>query len=102
MAEVDDRIFSTSVELLYTFAPFEIAAPRDEKKLEFCKEQIRGAGGLGAWEGPQVGESARAITLETFAVDESASVQVCAAGPSGVGGTDRDNRRRRCTRWASD
>jgi len=75
LAEVDDRIFSTSVDLLYTFAPFEIAAPKDEKKVEFNKEQIKGAGGLGAWEGTKVCESAREITLHTFATDESASVQ---------------------------
>ena len=77
LAEIDDRIFSTSVDLLYTFAPFEIAAPKDEKKIEFEREQIKGAGGLdGAWEGIKVSESARAITVETFATDESASVQV--------------------------
>ena len=77
LAEVCDRIFSTSVDLLYTFAPFEITAPEDEKKLEFDRGQIKGAGGLEAWEGIKVGESAREITLETFATDESASVQVC-------------------------
>lgn len=76
LPEVDDRIFSTSVDVLYTFAPFEIAAPRDEKKLEFDKGQIKGDGGLGAWDGTKAGESAREITLEIFATDESASVQV--------------------------
>lgn len=75
LAEVDDRIFSTSVDLLYTFAPFEITAPKDEKKLDFDKEQIEGAGGLGAWEGTTASASAREITLQTFATDESASVQ---------------------------
>lgn len=76
LPEVDDRIFSTSVDLLYTFAPFEIAAPKDDKKLDFDKEQIDGAGGLGAWEGVKVSESARKMTLSVFALDESASVQV--------------------------
>ncbi|KAF9650233.1 uricase [Thelephora ganbajun] len=75
LVEVDDRIFSTSVDLLYTFAPFEITAPKDEKKLDFGKEQIKGEGGLAAWEGIKVGESAREITLSVFATDESASVQ---------------------------
>lgn len=75
LAEVNDRIFSTSVDLLYAFAPFEIAAPKDEKKLELEKEQIEGAGGLGAWEGVKVSESARETTLSVFALDESASVQ---------------------------
>ena len=76
MPEVDDRIFSTSVDLLYTFAPFEITAPKDEKKLEFGKEQIEGTGGLGAWEGIKAAKFARETTLSVFATDESASVQV--------------------------
>lgn len=76
LAEVNDRIFSTSVDLLYAFTPFEIAAPEDEKRLHFGKEQIKGPGGLGAWDGAKVSESAREITLQVFATDESASVQV--------------------------
>jgi len=75
LGEVDDRIFSTSVDLLYTFAPFEIAGPKDDKKVEFDKEQIRGAGGLGAWDGTGVSANARETTLGIFATDESASVQ---------------------------
>lgn len=75
LKEVDDRIFSTSVDILYTFTPFKITAPKDEKKLDFDKEQIRGPGGLGAWEGITASESAREITLSVFATDESASVQ---------------------------
>ena len=35
LAEVNDRIFSTSVDLVYTFKPFAIKAPKDNKKLEF-------------------------------------------------------------------
>ena len=76
MKEVSDRIFSTSVDLLYTFAPFEITAPKDEKRLDFEREQIAGASGLEAWEGTKVSERAREITLSVFATDESASVQV--------------------------
>ena len=83
LAEVDDRIFSTSVDLLYTFAPFEIAAPQDEKRLEFDKHHIKGPGGLGAWNGAKASESAREITLEVFATDESASVQVGVASVRG-------------------
>jgi len=75
LAELNDRIFSTSVDLLYSFTPFEIAAPKDEKRLEFDKGQIKGAGGLGAWEGVKASESARETTLHVFATDESASVQ---------------------------
>lgn len=83
LAEVDDRIFSTSVDLLYAFAQFEITAPKDEKKLELDKEQIKGEGGLGAWEGVKVSESAREITLQVFATDESASVQVSVSNLAG-------------------
>lgn len=35
LAEVNDRILSTSIDLAYTFVPFTITAPTDEKKLEF-------------------------------------------------------------------
>lgn len=39
LPEVDDRIFSTSVDLVYAFKPFAIARSSDEKifKLEQCK-----------------------------------------------------------------
>lgn len=102
LGEVDDRIFSTSVDLLYTFAPFEITAPKDEKRVGFDKEQIRGAGGLGAWDGDRASESAREITLETFATDESASVQVSAPSRAGIAALIRRKHRRHCTRWGSD
>jgi hypothetical protein len=35
LPEVDDRIFSTSIDLVYKFSPFTITVPSDEKKLEF-------------------------------------------------------------------
>lgn len=39
LGEVDDRIFSTSIDLVYTFKPFSVARSEDEKifKLEQCK-----------------------------------------------------------------
>ena len=77
LQEVDDRILSTSVELTYTFAPVQIAPPSDEKKLDFIiplqKGQDKYAGSV--WD-EEVGSRARAATLETFATDESDSVQV--------------------------
>ena len=88
LAEVNDRIFSTSVDLLYSFTPFEIAAPKDEKRLDFDREQIKGAGGLGAWEGVKASESARETTLHVFATDESASVQVRVSCLAATSGTD--------------
>ncbi|KAF8887859.1 hypothetical protein CPB84DRAFT_1849771 [Gymnopilus junonius] len=77
LVEVNDRIFSTSVDLTYTFAPIQIKAPTDEKKFEFVipvqKDEEGYAGSI--WD-EDVPSRARAATLETFAVDESASVQV--------------------------
>jgi len=71
LVEVDDRIFSTSVDLSNTFTQFDIPAPKDDKKLEFIipKEE---PGSI--WD-PKVPEAARKVTLETFAEDDSASVQ---------------------------
>lgn len=37
LVEVNDRILSTSIDLAYTFVPFTITAPSDEKKLEFAE-----------------------------------------------------------------
>ncbi|KAG6830229.1 hypothetical protein H0H92_001669 [Tricholoma furcatifolium] len=72
LAEVDDRIFSTSVDLEYAFAPVNIAAPKDEKKLEFkLGESAEGT----LWDAIGVAQRARDITLHVFAEDDSASVQ---------------------------
>ena len=77
IAEVNDRIFSTSVDLSYTFAPIQIKAPTDEKKFEFVIPlQIGEEGYAGSIWDEDVPVRARLATLETFAVDESASVQV--------------------------
>jgi len=70
LTEVDDRIFSTSIDLTYTFAPISIEAPGDEKKLEFKV----GTGDGGIWD-TTVPTKARKATLEIFATDDSASVQ---------------------------
>ncbi|PPQ72095.1 hypothetical protein CVT26_006873 [Gymnopilus dilepis] len=76
LVEVNDRIFSTSVDLSYTFAPIQIKAPTDEKKFEFVIPlQIGEEGYAGSIWDEDVPVRARLATLETFAVDESASVQ---------------------------
>ncbi|KAI0050474.1 uricase, partial [Auriscalpium vulgare] len=76
LAEVDDRIFSTSVDLSYTFAPFAIAEPSDDKKLAFSATNVgKEAETGGAWDGERISALARSITLDVFAHDESASVQ---------------------------
>lgn len=72
LVPVDDRIFSTAVDLNYTYAPLSIPAPTDEKKLEFTLPTVNGGA---IWDGEAVADSARTITLEVFATDESASVQ---------------------------
>jgi len=72
LVEVNERIFSTEVELSYTFADLPIPAPTDEKKLEWS---MQSAGSYDVWDGIEAASLARQITLETFATDESASVQ---------------------------
>jgi len=69
LAEVSDRIFSTAIDLSYTFAP-----PSASKHL--VPLTIDKLGALDAeYEFDKVAESARRVTLEVFAEDESASVQ---------------------------
>ncbi|KAF5359654.1 hypothetical protein D9756_002890 [Leucocoprinus leucothites] len=82
LVPVDDRIFSTSIDLTYTFKPFAVAAPRDDKKLEFEVPIQSGAEGYSGsvWD-ESVPVKARKATLEVFAVDESASVQVSNSKP---------------------
>jgi len=72
LVEVDDRIFSTSIDLVYTFAPVTIPPPKDEKKLELVVPDNVQDGSV--WD-EKVPERARKATLEVFARDESASVQ---------------------------
>jgi len=72
---VNDRIFSTSVDLSYTFSPVPLSTPQEENKLDFCVPDSTDLIG-GAWDGEGVAERARKVTLEVFATDESASVQV--------------------------
>lgn len=74
LVPVNDRIFSTSVDLSYTFSPVPLSAPKDEKKHDFAVPEGADLVG-GAWDGEGVAEKARKITLEVFATDESASVQ---------------------------
>ncbi|KAH9939728.1 uricase [Epithele typhae] len=71
LAEVDDRIFSTSVDLSYTFAPLPVPAPADGQGRELVAPAEKGT----AWDGDAVAAAARGVTLEVFATDESASVQ---------------------------
>ncbi|KXN82111.1 Uricase [Leucoagaricus sp. SymC.cos] len=76
LVPVDDRIFSTSVDLVYKFKPFAVTATKDEKKFEFdipIKASAEGYDGS-VWD-ESIPVKARKATLEVFALDESASVQ---------------------------
>jgi len=78
LVPVNDRIFSTSVDLTYQFASsMPIAPPKDEKKLDFVIPLMKGDKGYegSVWD-EEVPIRARKATLEVFATDESASVQV--------------------------
>ncbi|KAF7969942.1 hypothetical protein HWV62_25474 [Athelia sp. TMB] len=75
LVPVSDRIFSTAVDLSYTFAPVPLTAPADEKKVEFAVPEETAELVGGAWDGVGTAARARAATLDVFATDESASVQ---------------------------
>ncbi|KAJ7266600.1 hypothetical protein C8J57DRAFT_1328279 [Mycena rebaudengoi] len=72
LKEVDDRILSTSIDLSYTFAPIDIAKPTDADVEEFLLPAEIPSGSV--WD-LTVPEKARKVTLNTFATDDSASVQ---------------------------
>ena len=78
LVEVDDRIFSTAVDLSYSFSPVSIPAPDDDKKLNFVPPALSGSNDLigSVWDGNGVADRARTATLDIFASDDSASVQV--------------------------
>lgn len=73
LVEVDDRIFSTSVDLTFKYAPFAVRQSTSLDAPELVAAADSGAGS--AWDGDAVAARARTITLEIFALDESASVQ---------------------------
>ncbi|KAH7884873.1 hypothetical protein F5I97DRAFT_1812868 [Phlebopus sp. FC_14] len=76
LVEVDDRIFSTSVDLSYSFSPIIIPIPNaDNKFLDFDVPASAATGDGDVWDSEGVAERARTATLDIFATDESASVQ---------------------------
>lgn len=72
LAPVDDRIFSTAIDCTYTFKDIPLPVPTGEKKLEWS---LQSAGAGDVWDADVAADLAREITLNTFATDESASVQ---------------------------
>lgn len=120
LPEVDDRIFSTSVDLRYTYGEVGVKLPprgihedQGPSVLNFGEETFNkdGTGVIQPWEDTQVGARAREATLDVFAHDESASVQVRRMrGNEGcrppitlflgiVAPLINQKLRRRCTRW---
>lgn len=76
LVEVSERILSTSVDLEYHFAPVSIPIPTDPKLLDFGIPKNIGDAKGSVWDALGVAERARTSTLDIFAIDESASVQV--------------------------
>lgn len=76
LVEVPERILSTSVDLEYRFAPVSIPIPTDPELLDFGFPKNVGEAKGTIWDAPGVAERARTATLDLFATDESASVQV--------------------------
>ncbi|KAL0063510.1 hypothetical protein AAF712_009607 [Marasmius tenuissimus] len=74
LVEVDDRIFSTSVDLSYTFAPIDLPTPKNEDKLDFAIPVAEGQEAGTIWD-TSIPEKTRKVTLGIFAEDDSASVQ---------------------------
>ncbi|KAJ7795126.1 hypothetical protein B0H14DRAFT_113767 [Mycena olivaceomarginata] len=72
LKEVDDRILSTSIDLSYTFSPVEIPKPTDADVEQFTVPAEITPGSV--WD-TSVPTNARKVTLDTFASDNSASVQ---------------------------
>ena len=66
LVEVDDRIFSTAVDLQYTYAPFDV--PKNTALDAFALFGAAAAEGT-AWDGNAVVAKARTATLEVFALD---------------------------------
>ena len=65
LVEVNDRVFSTSIDVEYEIRAVELGEGTDERIAEVGKER--------SFE--KVSEAVRKVTLEVFAVDESESVQ---------------------------
>lgn len=102
LVEVDDRIFATSIDLTYTFAPISIPRPADGEGKVFAAPFAGDAAKGTPWDGDALAAALRTITLEVFALDESASVQVRRSPALTVGRRAHSGVvRRPCTRWAS-
>ena len=76
LVEVPERILSTSVDLEYRFSPVSIPIPTDLQLLDFATPKNIGEAKGTVWDALGVAERARRSTLDLFATDESASVQV--------------------------
>lgn len=87
------------MDLSYTFTEFNIPSPKKEDKLDFVIPVAEGQEAGTVWDA-SIFSKARQVTLDVFATDESASVQVSLC--SGVLKLDvdfADLLRLHCTRW---
>ncbi|KAL6301556.1 uricase [Sparassis latifolia] len=75
LVEVDDRIFSTAVDVSYVFAPVHVVPGAEAGRAGVSVEEAEEKEAGSAWDGERVAEAVRGVTLEVFAQDESASVQ---------------------------
>lgn len=98
LAEVTDRIFSTSVDVEYRFKDVGIFSPLDEKKSDLV---VGRAGDGDVWDSEGVAGRVRKVTLDVFATDDSASVQVRVSWCKFKKKLYllESTTRRRCTRW---
>jgi len=65
LVEVNDRIFSTSIDMSYVYTPIALGAAKEDDLAKVKDE----------FSFDKVASRAREITLDIFAIDESASVQ---------------------------
>ena len=95
---VNDRIFSTSIDLTYTFKPFTVHHKMSWEGIPIpVREEEEEEGGV--WD-EDVASQVRKTTMEVFAMDDSASVQVSVALHELREREDEAyDSRRHCTKW---
>ncbi|TFK50264.1 uricase [Heliocybe sulcata] len=75
LAEVPDRILSTSVDLEYVFGKVAIPAEFKDADKTLKSFSLTSAGDGDVWDADKAADLARKVTLDLFATDESESVQ---------------------------
>jgi hypothetical protein len=101
LTPVSDRLFSTCIDLSYTFPEMTVSKAGDEEEKQLVAFEMPTLMGCGAtaWKGGEVAERVREVTLEVFANDQSASVQVRARARWRLVVFFLTACRQRCIRW---